>query len=221
MTSLTAKSLPSSTSWPSGLYSNSSRSSSPSIVFSTLRATRRPCWIAACAVIMGQPQVLYRLVRAVARSPDHVLRIYLLAALQLDAVARDLLGHGTCHDLDALVEEPGSGGAPQSGVELGQDVGQGLYKVDPDAVGVDIRVVGREVLVDEGVDLGGHLDPGSTPTDNHKGEFGLWHFIPDEGDLLESLDDAIAEAHGVFDPPHGHAVLLDTGDAEKVWLPAQ
>src|SRR3712207_1754142 len=117
---------------------------------------------------MGQPEVLYRLVRTVARSPDHVLRIYLLAALQLDAVARDLLGHGTRHDLDALVEEPGAGGAPQGGVELGQDIGQGLYEVDPDAIRVDIRVVGREVLVDEAVDLGGHLDPGSTATDNHK-----------------------------------------------------
>src|SRR5215207_498914 len=71
---------------------------------------QREIYLYACALIMGQPQVLYRLVRAVARSPDHVLRIYLLAALQLDAVARYLLGHGTCHDLDALVEEPGAGG---------------------------------------------------------------------------------------------------------------
>jgi hypothetical protein len=75
--------------------------------------------------------------------------------------------------------------------------------------------------VDEGVDLGSHLDPGGPTADNNKSELGLGHFIADEGDLLEALYDAIAEAHGVFDPPHGHAVLLDTGDAEKVWLPAQ
>src|SRR5215208_5353938 len=118
----------------------------------------RKVYLYACPHVIRQPEVLYRLVRAVARSPDHVLRIYLLAALQLDAVARYLLGHGTCHDLDALVEEPGSGGAPQGGVELGQDVRQGLYEVDPDAIRVDIRIVGREVLVNEGVDLGGHLD---------------------------------------------------------------
>src|SRR5215211_6998633 len=178
-------------------------------------------YLYACPLVMGQPEVLYRLVRAVARSPDHVLRIYLLAALQLDAVAHDLLGHGACHNLDALVEEPGAGGAAQGGVELGQDVWQGLYKVDPDAVRVDIRVVGREVLVDEGVDLGGHLDPGSPAPDNHKSELGLWHLVADEGDLLEALYDAVAQAHGVPDSPHGHAVLLDTGDAEKVWLPAQ
>ena len=99
--------------------------------------------------------------------------------------------------------------------------GQGLYKVDPDAVRVDVRVVGREVLVDEGVDLGGHLDPGSPATDNHESELGLGHLVADEGDLLEALYDAVADALGVFDAPHGHAVLLDTGDAEKVWLPAQ
>src|SRR5215211_4244336 len=182
---------------------------------------QREVYLYACSLIMGQPEVQYRLVRAVARSPDHVLRIYPLAALQLDAVARYLLGHGTCHDLDALVEEPGAGGAPQGGVELGQDVWQGLYEVDPDAIRVDIRIVGREVLVHECVDLGGHLDSSSPTADNHKSEFGIWHFIADEGDLLEALYDAIAEAHGVFDPPHGHAVLLDTGDAEKVRLPAQ
>src|SRR5688572_23778479 len=133
----------------------------------------------ACPLVMGQSEVLYRLVRTVARSPDHVLRIDLLAALELDAVARDLLGHGTCHNLDALVEEPGAGGAPQGGVELGQDVWQGLYEVDPDAIRVDIRVVGRKILVDEGVDLGGHLDPGSPTADNHKSEFGFGHFIAD------------------------------------------
>src|ERR671913_86669 len=142
MTSLTAKSLPSSTSCPSGLYSNSPRSPSPSMVLSTLRAARWPSWIA---------------VRAVARGPDHVLRVYLLAALELDSLARDLLGHGVGKDLDALVEEPGACGAPQGGVELGQDVGQGLYQVDPDAGRIYVRVVGGEVLVDEGVDLGGHL----------------------------------------------------------------
>src|SRR5215204_4181803 len=87
----------------------------------------RKVYLYACPHVIRQPEVLYRLVRAVARSPDHVLRIYLLAALQLDAVARDLLGHGTSHDLDALVEEPGAGGAPQGGVELGQDIRQGLY----------------------------------------------------------------------------------------------
>src|SRR5215203_3027869 len=45
--------------------------------------------------------------------------------------------------------------------------------------------------------------------------------MADEGYKKKALYDAIAEAHGVFDPPHGHAVLRDTGDAEKVWLPAQ
>src|SRR3712207_2324322 len=121
---------------------------------------------------MGQPEVLYRLVRAVARGPDHVLRIYLLAALQLDGVAGDLLGHGAGQHFDALVEEPGAGGAPQGGVEFGQDVRQGLYEVDPDAVRVDIRVVGSQVLVDEGVDLGRHLDPGCTAADDHERELG-------------------------------------------------
>src|SRR5215208_4048219 len=170
---------------------------------------------------MGQPEILYRLVRAVARGPDHVLRIDLLAAPPLDVVARDLLGHGTCQNLAALVEEPGARGAAQGRVELGQDVWQGLYKVDPYTVRVDIRIVGREILVDEGVDLGGHLDPCSPATDNHESELGLRHLVADEGDLLEAFYDAVAEAHGVLHPPHGHAVLLDTGDAEKVWLPAQ
>src|SRR5919112_3345120 len=171
--------------------------------------------------IKGQTQILDRLVRAVARGPDHVLRVYLLAALELDGFARDLFGHGVGKDLDALVEEPGAGGAPQGGVELGQDVGQGLYQVDPDAVGIYVRVVGGEMLVDEGVDLGSHLDPRRAPADHHESQLGVGHLIADEGDLLETLYNAVADLLGVLDSPHGQAVFLDTGNAEKVRLPAQ
>ena len=119
------------------------------------------------------------------------------------------------------LSEPGAGGPAQGGIELGQDVRQRLEQVDPDAVRVDVRVVGREVLVDEGVDLGGHLDPGSPATDDHEGELGLGHLVPDEGDLLEALYDPVADALGVLDAPHGQAVLLHAGDAEEVGLAAQ
>src|SRR5215216_832543 len=173
-------------------------------------------YLYAGPLVVGQPEVVYHLVRAVARGPDHVLRIYLLAAFQLDAVVRDLLGHGASNHLDAFVEEPGAGGSPQGRVELGQDVGQGLQKVDPDAIRIDIRVVGGQVFVDEGVDLGRHLDPCRTATDDHEGEFGIRHLVADEGDLLEALYDAVADPLCVVDAPHGHAVLLDTGDAEKI-----
>src|SRR5215203_860214 len=44
-------------------------------------------------LVEGQPEVLYGLVRAVACRPDHVLRVDLPAALELDAVLRNLLGH--------------------------------------------------------------------------------------------------------------------------------
>src|SRR5918995_2322003 len=77
------------------------------------------------------------------------------------------------------------------------------------------------MLVDEVVDLGRHLDPCGTPTDDHKGQLGLGHFVPDQGDFFEALYDTVSDAFGVFDPPHGQAVFLDTGDAEKVRLSAK
>src|SRR5919107_1165025 len=172
-------------------------------------------------LVVGQTQILDHLVRTVARGPDHVLRVYLLAALELDGLACDLLGHGVGKDLDALVEEPAAGGAPKGGVELGKDVGQGLYKVDPDAGRIYVRVVGGEMLVDEGVDLGGHLDTCRAAADHHESQLGVGHLIADEGDLLETLNNAVADLLGVLDSSHGQAVLLDTGNAEEVRLTAQ
>src|SRR3712207_9230028 len=56
--------------------------------------------------------------------------------------------------------------------ELGQDVREGFDEDYPDAVRVYVRVVGGEVLVDEGVDLGGRRVLSHPATDDHEGKLG-------------------------------------------------
>jgi hypothetical protein len=155
-------------------------------------------------------------VRTVAGGPDHVLRIYCAAALELHAVFGYLLGHGARPDLDALVDHPGAGGLAQRGIQLRQDVRESFEQENADAVRVYVRVVRGQVLVDEGVDLRGHLDPGRAAAYDHEGQLGLGHLAPDERDLLKAFYDPIADALGVLDTPHGQAVLLYAGDAEEV-----
>src|SRR5215203_4513352 len=181
----------------------------------------RQVYLDSCPLVEGQPEVLYGLVRAVARRPDHVLRVYLPAALELYAVLRYLLGHRLHHHLDPLVGEPGAGGASEGGIQFQQDVRQRFEEVDPDAVRVDVGVVRREVFVHERMDLGGDLDARGSSTYDHEGELGVWHLVAYERDFLEALYDTIAYALSVLDPPHGHAVFGDPGDAEEVGHTAQ
>ncbi len=118
------------------------------------------------------------------------------------------------------MDEPRAGGAAQDRVELGEDVREPLDEVDPDPVRVDVGVVGGEGLVDEVVDLRGHLDPRRPSPDDDERQLGLGDLVPHQGDLLEALYDAVADALGVLYTPHGQAVLFDAGDAEEVGLAA-
>jgi len=83
-----------------------------------------------------------------------------------------------------------------------QDVVEPLDEEYPDAVRVYVRVIGRQGLVNERVELRGHLNPRRPTADNHEGELGLRDLLSHQGDLLEALDDPVADALGVFDASH-------------------
>ena len=110
---------------------------------------------------------------------------------------------------------------PERGIELLQDIRTRFEQKDPDPVRVDVRVVGGQGFVDEGVDLGGNLHPcGAAPYDD-EGQRRLRDLTVREGSLLEAFDHPVTDAQSVPEPPHRQAVLLDARDAEEVRLPAQ
>src|SRR5215210_2585463 len=83
---------------------------------------QRKVYLYSGPLVERQPELLYRLVRAVAGGPDHVLRGDLPAPLELDAAVGYFLRHRAGEDLDALVGQPRAGGTPERRVEFRQDV---------------------------------------------------------------------------------------------------
>src|SRR5919107_2344492 len=175
-------------------------------------------------------QVLRLDARAIAGGPDHVLGFYLLAVVEDHLVRGDLLRPYLVDHLDLELLQVSPGRPPKRRVQFLQDLLVGVHQHDLDPVQVDVRVVGRESLVGQSVELGGYLHPGRSTSYNHEGELRLRDlivavplrgFVAGQGYLLEAFDHAVADALRVGEALHADAVLLDAGDAEEGRVRAQ
>jgi hypothetical protein len=120
--------------------------------------------------------------------------VYLSPIGEHHAVRRDLLRTHSGHHLDAAGDQLGAGRGPESGVEFCQDMRPRFEQYDPDPVRVDVRIVGSQGFVDEGVDLGGNLYPrGAAPYDD-EGQRRVRDLAVREGGLLEAFDHPVADA---------------------------